>query len=128
MELLQSRTLVTPTDFGFARSRCEAFGMRSLRMYGPLDDPAGVVFATGGGGALEISRHAGPPPSGLRLWVHVPSITDAVEELVARAYPGRIGSIEHQPWGLIECDVDLFDGVSAVLVEVPRDHPLHWRG
>jgi hypothetical protein len=128
MEMLQSRTLVTPGDFTLACSRCDAFGMRTLRVYGPLDDPAGVVYALGGGGALELSGQPGPPPSGVRLWVQVPSLPAAVADLAARGYPGQVGPIKHQPWGLIECDVELFDGVAVVLVEVPREHPLHWRG
>lgn len=128
MEMLQSRILVSPADFEFARSRCESFGMRSTRVYGPLDDPAGVVYAIGGGGALELSRQPGPPPSGVRLWVQVPSLAGALDDLTARAYHGPVGPVEHQPWGLIECTVELFDGVSVVLIETPPDHPLHWRG
>lgn len=127
MEMLQSRTLVAPADFELAMARCVAFGMRTLRVYGPLEDPAGVVFAIGGGGMLELSRQIGPPPSGVRLWIQVPTLADAVAELASRSYPGQVGSVEHQPWGLIECEIELFGGVAVVLVEVPREHPLHWR-
>jgi hypothetical protein len=127
MEMLQSRTLVSPADFELAIMRCESFGMHTLRVYGPLDEPAGVVFALGGGGALELSRQPGHPPCGVRLWIHVPSLPDALDGLVSREYPGQIGPVEHQPWGLIECTVELFDGVAVVLVEIPRDHPLRWR-
>lgn len=128
MEILTSRLLVSPTNFEFACSRCEAFGLRSLRVYGPLEAPAGIVFATGGGGALEITRSSPTPPSGLRIWLQVPSLAAALEDLVVRKYPGHVGTTTQQPWGLFECPVELFDGVSIVLVEVPREHPLHWRG
>jgi hypothetical protein len=128
MEMIQSRLVVTPANFGFARSRCETFGLHSVRIFGPIDDPAGVVYATGGGGLLELSHQPGSPPSGIRLWVQVPSITDALDNLAAREYPGRVGAVELQPWGLHECSVELFDGVAVILVEVPRDHPLRWRG
>jgi hypothetical protein len=126
--MLQSRVLVSPSNFDLAVSRCKAFGMRSLRVYGLLDNPVGVVFATGGGGTLELSRTKSTPPSGVRLWIQVPSLVDAIEELQSSRYPGAIGPAELQPWGLLECEVELFDGVSVIVVEVPRDHPLHWRG
>lgn len=102
------------------------FGLHTTRVYGPLEDPAGVVFAVGGGGELEISRQPGVPPSGVTLWIQVPDSKAAALELQGRGFKVEVPVL--QPWGLLECPVDLFDGVGVILVEVPREHPLHWRG
>jgi hypothetical protein len=128
MELLQSRVLVRPKDFRSAVHRCTTFGLRSIRCFGPIDDPAGIVYATGGGGALELSKQHGPAPTGITLWMQVPDISAAVQDLHHRRYEGVVGTPALQPWGLLECDVELFEGVQVILVEVPPAHPLHWRG
>jgi len=128
MELLQSRVLLNPSDFKAALRRCEEFGLHTLRIYGPLEEPLGVLFSLGGGGILELSSLERIPPSGVRLWVQVPSMSRALEELKNRQYPGNMGEPVHQPWGLLECEVELFEGVVVILVEVPKEHPLHWRG
>jgi hypothetical protein len=128
MELLQSRVLVHPENFRVAVDRCASFGLRSIRCFGPLEEPAGVVYATGGGGALELSSQPGPAPIGITLWIQVPDMSAAVQDLRTRCYDGLVGQPALQPWGLLECDVELFDGVGVKLVEVPPTHPLHWRG
>lgn len=127
VELLQSRVLVHPADFDRAAQRCSAFGLHSIRCYGPLDEPFGIVYAAGGV-SLEISRQPGPPPQGVTLWLQVPDVDAAVENLRTEQYDGAVGAPVLQPWGLWECEIELFEGVDVLLVEVPRAHPLHWRG
>lgn len=127
MELLQSRTLIRPRDFRAAVDACISFGLRSVRCYGPLEDPVGVVFALGGGGTLELSRQPGTPPQGVTLWLQVPDIRVAASALSTGSFKGEVGAVVLQPWGLLECEVGLFDGVCVTLVEVPPAHPLHWR-
>jgi hypothetical protein len=127
VELLQARVLVHPTDFDRAAQRCSTFGLHSIRRYGPLDEPFGIVFAAGGV-SLEISRQPGSPPEGVTLWLQVPDVVAAVENLFIEQYDGAVGTPILQPWGLWECRVELFEGVDVLLVEVPRTHPLHWRG
>lgn len=126
MELLQSRVLVHPREFDHAAQRCNAFGLRSIRCYGPLEEPLGIVYAAGGT-SLEISRQPGAKPEGVTLWLQVPDIDAAIDGLRTSQYDGEIGTPVLQPWGLWECPVELFEGVGVLLIEVPRTHPLHWR-
>jgi len=126
MEFLQSRILTHPADFDLAVHRCTSFGLRPIRCYGPLDEPYGIVYYAGGS-SLEISRQPGPPPAGVTLWLQVPDIVASVNDLHTRGYEGAVGFPSLQPWGLLECEIELFYGVSVLLVEVPHSHPLHWR-
>jgi hypothetical protein len=127
VELLQARLLVHPSDFDRAALRCSEFGFHSIRCYGPLDEPFGIVYAAGGV-SLEISRQPGSAPQGVTLWLQVPDVNATVENLRTKQYGGAVGTPVMQPWGLWECKVELFEGVDVLLVEVPRTHPLHWRG
>ena len=128
MELMSSRVLVRPRDYRAAVERCMAFGLRVMRSWGPLEDPVGIVFALGGGGLLELSASAGDTTTGLRLWLQVPSLSEACGALSGSGFDDAIGEGVLQPWGLLECEVELFDGVTVVLVEIPETHPLRWRG
>lgn len=127
MELLQSRILLRPENFHEALRRCAAFGFREVRRYGSLEDPHGVVYALAGS-MLEISDQAGAAPFGVTLWLRVPDVAAARRVLHDEGYDGAIGEACLQPWGLWECEVELFDGVAVLLVEVPATHRLHWGG
>ncbi len=139
MEVVNSRTIIHPTDLG-----------RSLEFYGSQLGLAvarefgsgafrGVVYFLGGG-FLEVSGQrnvvSGTPavgtgpasPSGeesppIALWLQVRDMGPAVSELSGRGVP-IVRPPRLEPWGLIEAWIEDPDGLRIHLVEIPEDHPI----
>ncbi|MFJ3776017.1 VOC family protein [Streptomyces sp. NPDC090075] len=126
VHVLSSRTLLHPTDP--ERSRAfygERLGLPVYREFGTGPERGTVYFL--GGGFLEVSgRSDGPASPGMRLWLQVPDVTAAHEELLARGVEIARPPVR-EPWGLVEMWITDPDGVRIVLVEVPADHPLRYR-
>ncbi|MGA4847429.1 VOC family protein [Streptomyces sp. G5(2025)] len=126
VHVLSSRTLLQPTDP--ERSRAfygEALGLAVYREFGTGPERGTVYFL--GGGFLELSgRCATPPSSGLRLWLQVPDVHAAHDELVERGVEVVRPPVK-EPWGLVEMWIADPDGLPIVLVEVPHDHPIRYR-
>ncbi|MEV8015773.1 VOC family protein [Streptomyces sp. NPDC086554] len=126
VHVLSSRILLHPTDP--ERSRAfygEALGLAVYREFGTGPERGTVYFL--GGGFLEVSGRAGSPPSpGLQLWLQVPDLRAAHEELVERGVEVTRPPLK-EPWGLIEMWIVDPDGVRIVVVEVPGDHPMRFR-
>lgn len=123
VHVLQSRVLLRPADFDASVAFYEqSVGLTRYREWGRTPH-RGVVFFLGGG-YLELSE-AGPParPAGVRLWLQVPDVEAAHDELQARGVPVSEPPLL-QPWGLIEMTVEDPDGLPLVIVETPPDHPL----
>jgi predicted enzyme related to lactoylglutathione lyase len=128
MEVLNSRTIVHPTDLDrsleFYGSR---LGLAVARQFGsgPF---RGVVYFLGGG-FIELSGHseAVPPvPTGappIALWLQVRDAEAAVAELADRGVP-ILRAPQLEPWGLIEAWIEDPDGLRIHLVEIPEDHPI----
>ncbi|MEV5883793.1 VOC family protein [Streptomyces sp. NPDC052020] len=126
VHVLGSRILLRPTDP--ERSRAfygEQLGLAVYREFGTGPERGTVYFL--GGGFLEVSgRSDTPPPPAVRLWLQVPDVAAARDELRSRGVeitrpPAR------EPWGLVEMWIADPDGTPIVLVEVPADHPLRYR-
>ena len=119
MEVLQSRVLLRPVDYGrsvdFYR---DVLGLHIFREWA-----SGTVFFLGGG-LLELSRSAGPVSDDkLSLWLHVRD----VDAEFARLRDKGVEVVEApvtEPWGLREARVRDPDGLMLVLVEVLADHPM----
>ncbi|MFF8657181.1 VOC family protein [Streptomyces huasconensis] len=126
VHVLSSRTLLHPTDP--ERSRAfygEALGLAVYREFGTGPERGTVYFL--GGGFLELSGRSDTPPSpGLRLWLQVPDVQAAHDDLVARGVEVVRPPVK-EPWGLIEMWIADPDGLRIVLVEVPHDHPIRYR-
>ncbi|MET8948828.1 VOC family protein [Streptomyces sp. NPDC004542] len=126
VHVLSSRTLLRPTDP--ERSRFfygERLGLPVCREFGTGPDRGTVYFL--GGGFLEVSGRSETPPSpAVRLWLQVPDLSEAHEELRARGV-GIVRPPVKEPWGLVEMWIADPDGVPIVLVEVPADHPMRYR-
>ncbi|WKX73606.1 VOC family protein [Streptomyces sp. XD-27] len=126
VHVLGSRVLLRPTD----PERTRAFygstlGLAVYREFGtgPL---RGTVYFLGGG-FLEVSGQSDTPPApGLELWLQVPDVRAAHEEL-AEAGATVLRPPRQEPWGLVEMWVADPDGVRICVVEVPADHPLRYR-
>lgn len=126
VHVLSSRILLRPAD-----------PERSRRFYGQtLALPVYREFGTGpergtvyflGGGYLEVSgRSAAPPGPTLELWIQVPDVQAAHEELTERGAE-VLRPPRREPWGLIEMWIGDPDGHRIAVVEVPADHPLRYR-
>ncbi|MEU5591638.1 VOC family protein [Streptomyces sp. NPDC020298] len=126
VHVLSSRTLLRPTDPERSRSFYgERLGLAVYREFGTGPDRGTVYFL--GGGFLELSGRSETPPSpALRLWLQVPDLAAAHEELLARDVEIVRPPVK-EPWGLVEMWVADPDGVPIVLVEVPADHPMRYR-
>ncbi|MEU9265645.1 VOC family protein [Streptomyces sp. NPDC048251] len=127
VHVLSSRTLLRPTDP--ERSRVfygEQLGLAVYREFGTGPERGVVYFL--GGGFLEVSgRSETPPdPAAVRLWLQVPDLTAAHDELRARGVE-IVRPPVREPWGLLEMWIADPDGTPIVLVEVPADHPIRYR-
>jgi len=125
MDVLASRILLQARDLDASLAFYEdALGLHRFREFG-RPPHRGVVFFLGGG-YLELTEtpdHTPAAPAGIRVWVHVRDVEEAVTTLreagVAISEPA-----ERKPWGLIEATVHDPDGLPLVLVEIPPDHPM----
>lgn len=126
MEILASRVLFEPADLD--RSLAFYEGVLGLHRFREFGSPPyrGVVFFLGGG-YLELTEggeDAPTVPAGLRLWLQVRDVEDAVTQLRGSEHCTLEAEPERKPWGLIEATVRDPDGLALVLVEVPPDHPM----
>ncbi|MFJ4426404.1 VOC family protein [Streptomyces bobili] len=126
VHVLSSRILLHPTDP--ERSRAfygEQLGLSVYREFGTGSERGTVYFL--GGGFLEVSGRAPTPPDpSVRLWMQVPDVAAAQEELTA-AGVRIVRPAVKEPWGLVEMWIADPDGTPIVLVEVPAGHPLRYR-
>ncbi|MEV6405711.1 VOC family protein [Streptomyces bobili] len=126
VHVLSSRILLHPTDP--ERSRAfygEQLGLSVYREFGTGSERGTVYFL--GGGFLEVSGRARTPPDpAVRLWMQVPDVAAAQEELTA-AGVRIVRPAVKEPWGLVEMWIADPDGTPIVLVEVPAGHPLRYR-
>ncbi|WP_327312879.1 VOC family protein [Streptomyces sp. NBC_01235] len=126
VHVLSSRTLLRPTDP--ERSRAfygEQLGLAVYREFGTGSERGVVYFL--GGGFLELSgRSQTPPDPAVRLWLQVPDLTAAHDELRTKGVEIVRPPVK-EPWGLLEMWVKDPDGTPIVLVEVPADHPIRYR-
>ncbi|MFG3265737.1 MULTISPECIES: VOC family protein [Streptomyces] len=126
VHVLSSRILLHPTDP--ERSRAfygEQLGLSVYREFGTGSERGTVYFL--GGGFLEVSGRARTPPDpSVRLWMQVPDVAAAQEELTA-AGVRIVRPAVKEPWGLVEMWIADPDGTPIVLVEVPAGHPLRYR-
>ncbi|WP_314219299.1 VOC family protein [Streptomyces zaehneri] len=126
VHVLSSRTLLRPADP--ERSRVfygEQLGLAVFREFGTGPERGVVYFL--GGGFLEVSgRSETPPDPAVRLWLQVPDLTAAHDELRARGVE-IVRPPVREPWGLLEMWIADPDGTPIVLVEVPADHPIRYR-
>ena len=123
MHVLQSRVLLTPSDFDASVAFYEvALGLTRYREWGRAPHRGVVYFL--GGGYLELNE-SGPaePAAGVRLWLQVANAVAIRAELAGRGV-AIVQEPVRQPWGLIEMVVADPDGLQLVVVEVPDDHPL----
>ncbi|MDH3623028.1 MAG: VOC family protein [Myxococcales bacterium] len=123
MEILSSRFMLHPSDFersvDFYKN---VLGLHPMREFGRGKE-RGVVFFLGGG-YLEITAGAAPPPTAAtELWLQVKDARAVENELRVAGVSILEGTVE-KPWGLIELRVADPDGLVLILVEVPPDHPL----
>jgi predicted enzyme related to lactoylglutathione lyase len=126
VHVLSSRTLLRPTDP--ERSRVfygEQLGLAVYREFGTGPERGVVYFL--GGGFLELSgRSETPPDPTIRLWLQVPDLTAAHDELRTKGVEIVRPPVK-EPWGLLEMWITDPDGTPIVLVEVPTDHPIRYR-
>ena len=126
MEILSSRVIIHPNDFGVSRRFYErVIGLRVAREWG-----VGAAYFLGGG-LLELSSvgfvsTASTPVGSTTLWLQIPSLdgieAGLIEQGVTVAKP-----TETMPWGLMELWINDPDGNELRLIEVPEDHPLRRR-
>jgi predicted enzyme related to lactoylglutathione lyase len=126
MEVLSSRVLLHPTDFGRSfRFYTENLGLHVYREWSS-GATRGVVFFLGGG-FLELSGSSRTEASeSVALWLQVRDV-DVVGHELGEA---GVDIIEHptdKPWGLREMQIRDPDGLKIVIVEVPETHPLRRR-
>ncbi len=126
MEVLSSRVLLQPTDFGRSfRFYSETLGLHVYREWGS-EANRGVVFFLGGG-FLELSGSSRTKTSGnVSLWLQVRDV-DAVGRRLEDVGVEVLERATDKPWGLREMAIRDPDGMSVVIVEVPEDHPLRRR-
>lgn len=123
MHVLQSRVLLTPSDFDASAAFYEGdLGLTRYREWGHAPHRGVVYFL--GGGYLELNE-SGPAaqPRGVRVWLQVADASATHAEL-AQAGVEIVEEPVRQPWGLVEMIVADPDGLQLVIVEVPDDHPL----
>ncbi|WP_424570284.1 VOC family protein [Streptomyces sp. CH-036] len=126
VHVLGSRILLHPTDPDRSRAFYgEALGLAVYREFGTGPERGTVYFL--GGGFLEVSgRGEEPPSSAVRIWLQVDDAEAAHEELRAKGVT-VLRPPKREPWGLVEMWIEDPDGVRIAVVEVPDDHPLHYR-
>lgn len=119
MEVLQSRVLLSPSDY----ERSVAFYGDVLRLHIFREWGSGTVFHLGGG-FLELSRSAGPVVDDkVALWLQVRGVDEEFARLVLAGV--RVEETpDTKPWGLREGRIRDPDGLLLVLVEVLPDHPM----
>ncbi|MFJ9348015.1 VOC family protein [Streptomyces sp. NPDC101237] len=126
VHVVSSRTLVRPSDP--ERSRVfygDQLGLAVYREFGTGPERGTVYFL--GGGFLEVSGRADAPVSpDVRLWMQVPDLAAAHEELLAKGVE-IVRPPVTEPWGLVEMWIADPDGIRIVLVEVPAGHPIRYR-
>ncbi|MFD0776843.1 VOC family protein [Streptomonospora algeriensis] len=129
VNVVSSRVLVHPTDL--ERSRAfyrDVLGLAIYREFATGGGEYGTVFFLGGG-FLELSGRSErvPEPAAVQLWLQVPDVEEARQELAGR---GAVIAREpvREPWGLVEMWVADPDGLAICVVEVPEDHPVRRRG
>ena len=128
MEVLASRILLHPADM----ARSLAFYRDTLRLpiYREWGEEGlsghGTVFFLGGG-YLELSNHSGATPNDkLELWWQVRDVDDTHDEMQNAGVKVAEAPTD-KPWGLREMRVRDPDGVTIVVVEIPKSHPLRYR-
>src|SRR3954468_9532286 len=101
VHVLSGRVLLRPTDP--ERSRVfygDQLGLAVYREFGTGPERGSVYFL--GGGFLELSgRSEAPPAADVRLWLQVPDVTAAHEELLAKGV-GVVRPPGKEAWGLGE--------------------------
>jgi len=126
VHVLSGRVLLRPVDP--ERSRVfygEQLGLAVYREFGTGPERGTVYFL--GGGFLELSgRSEAPASADVRLWLQVPDLAAAHEELLTKGVEIVRPPVQ-EPWGLLEMWVADPDGTPIVLVEVPADHPIRYR-
>jgi catechol 2,3-dioxygenase-like lactoylglutathione lyase family enzyme len=130
VEILSSRVLVYPSDFGrTVRFYDEVLGLHRYREFGADGRITGVVYFLGGG-FLEVSSHGrsafGASDGSVRLWLQVRDV-DAEHARLTGMGAVVLAPPADMAWGLRECWVADPDGLRIVLVQVPDDHPLRRR-
>ncbi|MFJ2668124.1 VOC family protein [Nocardia fluminea] len=121
MEILNSRIIVRPSDYG----RTLAFYRDSLGLAIAREYPGGTVFFAGQS-LLEVAAHGGSGQSGSfggAIWLQVRDVEDAAAELALKGIRIERAPVL-EPWGLWEMWVRDPDGVAIVLVQVPAEHPI----
>ncbi len=123
MEVLSSRVLLRPADFGRSfRFYAETLGLHVYREWGS-GPTKGVVFFLGGG-FLELSGSSNATSSEkVSLWLQVRDVDAVGRKLKDAGVEIKEAPID-KPWGLREMRIQDPDGVRLVIVEVPKDHPL----
>ena len=123
MEVLSSRVLLHPNDFGRSlRFYSESLSLHVYREWGS-GSTRGVVFFLGGG-YLELSGSSRTGISeNVGLWLQVRDVDAAGREL-REVGVDIIELPTDKPWGLREMQIRDPDGLRIVIVEVPGDHPL----
>ncbi|MBT2364339.1 VOC family protein [Streptomyces sp. ISL-10] len=126
VHVLGSRILLSPTDPQRSRDFYgRALGQAVYREFGTGTERGTVYFL--GGGFLELSGRSDTPPSpAVRLWLQVPDVRAAHDELRERGVE-VLRAPRTEPWGLVEMWIADPDGVRIAVVEVPEDHPLRYR-
>jgi catechol 2,3-dioxygenase-like lactoylglutathione lyase family enzyme len=119
VEVLQSRVLLRPVDYG----RSVAFYRDVLGLHVFREWATGTVFFLGGG-LLELSRSAGPVSEDkVSLWLQVRDV-DAEFGRLAAAGVEVVEPPVDEPWGLREGRIRDPDGLMLVIIEVLPDHPM----
>ncbi|TCK00194.1 VOC family protein [Nocardia alba] len=121
MEILNSRIIVRPSDYG----RTLAFYRDSLGLAIAREYPGGTVFFAGQS-LLEVAAHGGRGQSGGfdgAIWLQVRDVEDAAAELALNGIAIERAPVL-EPWGLWEMWVRDPDGIAIVLVQVPAEHPI----
>lgn len=123
MEVLSSRMLLRPIDFGRSfRFYAETLGLHIYREWGS-GSIRGVVFFLGGG-FLELSGASHVKSSeNISLWLQVRDV-DAVGRELEDAGVEILEPPTDKPWGLREMWVKDPDEVRIAIIQVPENHPL----
>ena len=123
MEVLSSRMLLRPIDFGRSfRFYAGTLGLHIYREWGS-GSIRGVVFFLGGG-FLELSGASHVKSSeNISLWLQVRDV-DAVGRELEDAGVEILEPPTDKPWGLREMWVKDPDEVRIAIIQVPENHPL----